>query len=74
MNEESTIVMCPACGAKNRVPQSRWQDQPKCGKCKQTLILSSLFPDKPIDVTDAAFQKEVIDFKGPVLVDFTAPW
>jgi len=26
------------------------------------------------DVTDASFQREVIDFKGPVLVDFMVPW
>jgi thioredoxin-like negative regulator of GroEL len=26
------------------------------------------------DVTDASFQQEVIDFNGPVLVDFMVPW
>jgi thioredoxin 1 len=26
------------------------------------------------DVTDSSFQNEVIDAKGPVLVDFWAPW
>jgi thioredoxin 2 len=74
MSDKSIIVVCPTCGTKNRVPQSRWQDRPKCGKCKEPLILSNLYPDKPIDVTDAFFQQEVVNFRGPVLVDFTALW
>ncbi len=30
--------------------------------------------NEPIHVTDAAFQKVVLDSKTPVLVDFWAPW
>jgi thioredoxin 2 len=74
MNDESIIAICPKCGAKNRVPRSRWTDRLKCGKCKESLDLQNLYPGKTTDVTDATFQREVIDFRGPVLVDFTAPW
>ncbi len=74
MGDESIIAVCPKCGAKNRVPRHRLADALKCGKCKQSLDLGNLYPGKPVDVTDATFQREVIDFKGPVLVDFTAPW
>lgn len=30
--------------------------------------------DEPIHVTDAAFQKAVLESKLPVIVDFWAPW
>ena len=30
--------------------------------------------DKPINVTDEAFEKTVIDSEMPVIVDFWAPW
>ncbi|MGQ9832871.1 MAG: thioredoxin [Candidatus Villigracilaceae bacterium] len=30
--------------------------------------------DEPIHVTDAAFQKTVLESKLPVIVDFWAPW
>ncbi|HAR96429.1 MAG TPA: hypothetical protein DCR97_10780 [Deltaproteobacteria bacterium] len=74
MNDESIIAICPRCGAKNRVPRSRWADRLKCGRCKEALDLRDLYPGKTIDVTDPVFQREVVDFKGPVVVDFTAPW
>ncbi len=74
MNNEAITIRCPQCGTKNRVPKERWGDRPKCGKCKEPLDLSQLFPDRPIDVTDTTFQREVGAFQGPVLVDFTALW
>jgi hypothetical protein len=74
MSEDSIITVCPKCGSRNRVPKSRWTEQLKCGKCKESLDLTMLYPGKLVDVTDSSFQQEVTDFKGPVLVDFTAPW
>jgi hypothetical protein len=74
MSDDSVIVRCPKCGTKNRVPKSRWGEKPKCGKCKESLVLSRLFPDAPVHVTDGNFQQEVASFPGPVLVDFMAPW
>jgi thioredoxin 2 len=74
MSDESMLVFCPKCGARNRVPSSRWAERLKCGKCKESLDLQRLYPGRAIDVTDATFQREVADFKGPVVIDFTAPW
>lgn len=34
----------------------------------------ALMDTKPVNVTDATFQKEVIDYELPVLVDFWADW
>lgn len=33
----SLIIVCPACGAKNRVPAGKLPLGPKCGKCGETL-------------------------------------
>jgi uncharacterized membrane protein YvbJ len=31
------IITCPHCGAKNRIPTSRLQMNPSCGRCRQPL-------------------------------------
>jgi thioredoxin len=74
MNPESWIVLCPRCGAKNRLPKDRQGDRAVCGKCRAPLPLSSAFPDHAVEVSDGSFQKEVLDFPGPVLMEFFAPW
>ncbi|MGD0231481.1 MAG: thioredoxin domain-containing protein [Syntrophorhabdales bacterium] len=75
MAEESVIVRCPHCGARNRIPASRWgDDRAVCGRCKSALAVSSLFPDGPVPISDSAFAREVLGFPGPVLVEFFAPW
>jgi thioredoxin 2 len=74
MNSESLIVLCPRCGAKNRIPKERQGDRAVCGKCHAPLPFSSAFPDHAVEVSDWSFQKEVLDFPGPVLVEFFAPW
>jgi len=74
MSERDVVVRCPKCATKNRVPANRWGESPRCGKCKEKLALSTLFPDTSIDVNDSTFRREVGSFAGPVVVDFTAPW
>ena len=73
MSENSVIVSCNSCGAKNRVPVSRLEDRPVCGKCKAPLPAPSA-PNRPVDVSDASFQNEVLAGPLPVLVDCWAPW
>ncbi len=72
MSEKNVILACSGCGAKNRVPVSRIDDVPKCGKCKQPLSVRSL--SQPINVTDLSFDREVLGSPLPVLVDCWAPW
>lgn len=74
MGVESWVANCPKCGAKNRIPKERWGERAVCGRCKSLLPLSAPFPNQPVEVSDWAFQKEVLDFPGPVLVEFFAPW
>lgn len=74
MGSNGIIVRCPQCGAKNRLPQSRWGDRGAvCGRCKSSLALSHLFPDKPVFITDHTFSEEVLGFPGPVVLEFFSP-
>lgn len=38
--EGQHIITCPHCGAKNRIPTSKLQLGPACGRCKQPLPAS----------------------------------
>jgi thioredoxin 2 len=62
-------VICPACGAANRVPRARLRDRPKCGHCR-----AALFQGKPIDLDEAGFARHTREGDLPVLVDFWASW
>ncbi|WP_300465077.1 thioredoxin [Desulfobacula sp.] len=72
MSDQSLILACSTCGAKNRVPLSRLDDTPKCGKCGLLLPLENL--SRPVIVTDHDFDREVMASTLPVLVDCWAPW
>ncbi len=72
---DSLIVRCPNCGAKNRIPANRWGDPGAvCGKCKTHLNTASLYPDKPVFITDSSFRREVLQFPGPVVLEFFNPY
>ncbi|MBU1196858.1 MAG: thioredoxin TrxC [Proteobacteria bacterium] len=72
MNDMHVIIRCPSCRAKNKVPLSRIDDQPVCGKCKVPLPVDTL--SRTVDVTDQNFNQEVLASTLPVLVDCWAPW
>jgi len=73
MNSNNIIINCPNCGAKNRIPKSRIHESPICGKCRARLKTTG-YSDKPIEVTDQSFEREVLAHQGPVLLDCWAPW
>jgi thioredoxin 2 len=62
-------VVCPACDAVNRIPDSRLTEGPRCGKCH-----APLFTGQPLALTAANFQKHIERSDIPVVVDFWAPW
>lgn len=62
-------IVCPQCGAINRVPESRLVAHPKCGKCAQQL-----FSGRPIELSQSSFQRHLQKNDIPLLVDFWAPW
>lgn len=73
MAEEKIIIQCSKCGTKNSIPENRMNDNPICGKCQNPLTEGKT-PDRPVDIADSTFDKEVLAASGPVLVDCWAPW
>lgn len=67
--QESAEIVCPHCGAVNRVQGAKLGDRPKCGRCKQDLFIS-----QPSDFTSANFDKIISRNQIPVVVFFWAPW
>ena len=61
-----TIVSCPACGHRNRVPAAA-AGSPRCGNCHQPLPWLA-------DADDATFTEIAQEASIPVLIDFWAPW
>ena len=72
------IVICPNCGAKNRVNESRTSNtatRAVCGRCKAELPEPGESGSEPLVVTDATFDSVLADAGDrPVLVDCWAPW
>ena len=67
--QQKATVACAHCGRLNRVDLARAADGPKCGACGRAIPL-----DRPMRLTDAAFDRVVADSPVPVLVDFYADW
>lgn len=62
-------LVCPSCGATNRVPDDRLNDQPVCGRCGTELMAAH-----PVALDDARLPGFVAGSGLPVLVDFWAEW
>jgi thioredoxin 2 len=62
-------VVCGHCDSVVRLPAERIKDAPRCPKCH-----NALFGGKPIELTEANFDRHVGRNGLPVVVDFWAPW
>jgi thioredoxin 2 len=67
-----TLIVCPGCRAKNKIPQEKQHLAPKCGRCGISLIGAPV-TGKVNSLTDGAFQQQVEQSPLPVLVDFYSP-
>lgn len=65
---EPMLIPCPHCNGLNRIPNERLGDQPKCGRCKQQVLLRA-----PFNLTQGDYASQM---KGdlPLLVDVWAEW
>ncbi len=66
---EPLLVACKHCGATNRLPAARLDEQPDCGRCGQPLLQGQV-----LELGDANFDAVMAATTQPVLVDFWAPW
>ncbi|MCB1706956.1 MAG: thioredoxin TrxC [Halioglobus sp.] len=64
---QSRHLVCPRCGAVNRVPADKLAAVPRCGSCHEPL-----FTAEPVALTDSTFDRHVTRNDIPVLVDFWA--
>ncbi len=64
------IVVCPSCGAKNRIPVEKQHLTAKCGKCGTRLPTAG---GGVVELSDQNFQQMVSTSTLPVLVDFYSP-
>jgi thioredoxin 2 len=62
-------IVCPACSAVNRVPDSKPAAAAKCGKCH-----AALFDGHPVALDGRSFGKHLSRNSIPVVVDFWAEW
>jgi thioredoxin 2 len=65
VSAHATIITCPNCGKRNRVPPAA-TGTPRCGNCHAQLPWV-------VDADRDSFQAE-ITAEVPVVVDFWAPW
>jgi len=65
----SIKVVCPRCGAVNRVPTARLGGGPRCGQCH-----AEVFTGRPVTLGAENFHRHIVNSEIPVLVDFWAPW
>jgi thioredoxin 2 len=65
----SLHLVCPSCGAKNRVPRQRLSESPDCGRCGAALMAT-----KPMDLSPEVFDRYVAGTELPVVVDCWAAW
>ena len=63
------ILVCPSCGAKNRIPEDKIASSPTCGQCHQALI-----PLAPIELNEQNFSNFISNSDLPVIIDLWAEW
>ncbi|WP_419786098.1 thioredoxin family protein [Pseudodesulfovibrio sp.] len=67
MTTDSRHIVCPSCGAVNRVQAGR-EAQATCGKCKEKV-----FETHPVELVGQTFDRHVSKSGVPMLVDFYSP-
>jgi thioredoxin 2 len=62
-------IACPHCLTRNRVPEDRLDEGPKCGNCHQALL-----PHEPVAIAGDDLARFTAGTELPVVADFWAEW
>jgi thioredoxin 2 len=62
-------IVCPHCGAVNRIAAGRNALEARCGACKMPL-----FDGHPVEADERMYERQIARSGIPVLVDVWAPW
>jgi len=62
-------IACPHCLTRNRVPDDRLDDDPKCGQCHRLLL-----PREPVAIAGDDLARLAQGTALPVVADFWAEW
>jgi thioredoxin len=68
------LIRCASCRTKNRIPAEKINTHPKCGKCHLPLNLTGIFNGQSVNISEMAFEAEVLLSPIPVLLLFWATW
>lgn len=67
MTTENRLIVCPHCGALNRVNAGR-EAEAVCGKCRDKV-----FDAHPLELVGTTFDRHIAKNQVPMLVDFYSP-
>ncbi|AMK10294.1 thioredoxin family protein [Pseudodesulfovibrio indicus] len=67
MTTDNKLIVCPNCGAVNRVQAGR-ETEATCGKCR-----TRVFEPSPLELIGSTFDRHVNKTEIPILVDFYSP-
>lgn len=66
---EMLVVACPTDASLNRVPRTKLDRKPKCGRCHNPL-----FQGKAVELNAANFDRHALKSDIPIVIDFWAEW
>ena len=66
---ETLVVACPWDALLNRLPRSKLDRNPKCGRCHRPL-----FTGKAVELNGASFDSHALKSGLPLVIDFWAEW
>ncbi|HBI14499.1 MAG TPA: thioredoxin [Desulfobulbaceae bacterium] len=67
----ATLIQCPGCGVRNRIPPDKLHLRPKCGRCGRSLAGEGT--GTVMELNDQGFDRVVSESALLVLVDFYSP-